>query len=1053
MNAPMSLPPERPFRLFLSYAHSNEACKDRLKKNLAPLARNGWLKVWDDRLIPAGSDWRAEIEGAMAASDAAALLLDDDFLASSFCMDVEVASFLQHHRDKGTLILFILADYCLWEECDFIRQFQLLPRDAKPIVAFDPPSLAYTAIAREIKAALAEHKLKPLPAEHLGPGATLRHLVAPIKAGLGTLSEALTYPILAAPAAIEPVGPPMDLTVVVGRVSTRQAVPAPLSLPALLEKLPGRTEHLFGREGELAQLDEWREHKGVFLWVAQGGMGKSALVRAWLEWKHEQNPWPAGTRFLGHSFYSQGSHNQATSGRGFLLEALKQLGVAHATDAPDDELGRLLAEEAAKGPMVLVLDGMEPLQQASLDPMLNGSVKDRGLAALLENLARKPGAALCLASSRLPIPDIGIRDAAWFREKELGSLPPAGALALLRSRGLKGADEELANVAQRCGHHALALVLAAEFCHTYLKDEAAEFLKRPWRPQAGETHATTVMAWFDEALKEEHLPLDRELVQVLGLFDRPAPWGALLALKACEPPIPGLTEALHGAGEADLLESLARLSQWGLLQSDLTQAQPELDAHPLVREHFGRQLAEQNPDAWRAAHAVLFDWFRNLPEKEFPDTLEELEPLYRAVGHGCKAGRYRTALYGVYIERILRGNQRYDQFQLGAWSSDLAALAGFFPEGWDHEPVSKEAGLSGEQLSEANRSWLLAEAAFCLTSLGRLEEALVPRRIGRQRENDSGDWNEYCRSSENFVDLLTPLGRWQEAEQVSREAEQAAERIKDGEKRWWRSREAFAYLGKCLQGQGRLSEAGAAFAQAEAGQAQTPSHELRLCSLPGYGYCQLLLEQTCQLADWREVLERGRDGLKADSLNNHLLSLALHRCTIGLALAALGDSGAGSALDSAVSTMQRAGNIELLPPMYLARANYLRSQGDLVGAWSDHDAAFSISRRGNMRAYLAECALLAGNLCLDENRLTEAAGHYAEAARLIREDGYGRRLTELHLLQARLLRAQHDPAAQSALTQAEARIRDIGQWGFWRELRAVAAEIKAADPGECPTAG
>ena len=39
----------------------------------------------------------------------------------------------------------------------------------------------------------------------------------------------------------------------------------------------------------------------------------------------------------------------------------------------------------------------------------------------------------------------------------------------------------------------------------------------------------------------------------------------------------------------------------------------------------------------------------------------------------------RTSLGKVYWDRIQRGRQGYSLFQLGAWSSDLAALAGFFP--------------------------------------------------------------------------------------------------------------------------------------------------------------------------------------------------------------------------------------------------------------------------------------------------------------------------------------------------------------------------------------
>ncbi|MBV5274126.1 MAG: hypothetical protein JZU52_10940 [Lamprocystis purpurea] len=52
---------------------------------------------------------------------------------------------------------------------------------------------------------------------------------------------------------------------------------------------------------------------------------------------------------------------------------------------------------------------------------------------------------------------------------------------------------------------------------------------------------------------------DRELVHCLGLFDRPAAWGTLPALKAAEPPIPGLMETLHDADDRAIAESPARL--------------------------------------------------------------------------------------------------------------------------------------------------------------------------------------------------------------------------------------------------------------------------------------------------------------------------------------------------------------------------------------------------------------------------------------------------------------------------------------------------------------
>lgn len=1014
--------PERPFRLFISYAHDNEACKDRLRKNLAPLERNGIAKVWDDRAIPAGALWRKEIEDAITSADAVIFLLDENFLASDFCMDVEVSEFLKNHHETGTLIIFVVTDYCGWNDFPFISQHKVIPLDGRPITSYKPYSKAYTHIKDEIKGALALHRPKPPIA--VPPVLTKR-------ARTTDSSEFLSF-----------------RTKDFDSDSFEDSMPVErdAGLDLLLAKLPGATTHLFGRDAELAQINSWKDHKGVFLWVADGGTGKSTLVRWWLE--HQE--WPVGARFLGHSFYSQGSHNQATSARSFLLDALKQLHVSHEINAADDELGRLLAKAVAKEPTVLVLDGIEPLQQISEDEKLNGMVKDRGLAALLEGLAKVPGQVLCLASSRLPIPDAAMVVGNYFKEKMLGLLPLDGAKKLLHQRGVRGEDGELGSMAERCGYHPLALVLAAEFCHTFLQGRAAEFLQREWQPKTCKAHASTIMAWFDSALAEEHQALDRELARILGLFDRPAPWGALLALKQAAS-IPGLTAMLHAADEATIIESLSRLSQWGLLNADLARREPELDAHPLVREHFGALLEREEAQAWKAAHSVLFDWFRGLPVKEQPDTLEELEPLYRAIGHGCKAGRYLTALENVFISRIHRNEAVYGLFQLGGYSTSLAALASFFPKGWNQPPVAENIEIPEESLGERACSWLISSASFCFAALGWLEEALVLREADRSAWLDSDDQNNFCASNLNMMNILALLGRWREAELMSREALNAAFRIEDKEKRWQRTIESYGCLGRTLHNQGRLVEALLVFKQAEAVLVRNSPKTPQLYSSDGYDYARLLLEQTGKQKCFSEALDRGCAALKIDKKQNSLISMAFEYCIIGLAKSAKNKPDAGSKFNQAVTTIRRAGMIQRQPEIHLASASHLRATRNLHAAWNDHDTAHSIAARGNMRTYLAECALLAGNLFLDEARIPEAAAQYATASQLIREDGYGRRYAELHLLHTRLLHAQHDPAALQALAEAEARIREVGQWFFWRELQTVANEIGAPDPGKCPT--
>lgn len=973
-------PPSRPFKLFISYAHKNESCKDRLKISLAPLVRNRWIEVWDDREIPAGADWRSSIEAAMDEADAVAFLLDDDFLASGFCMDVEVPAFLQNQRDSGTLILYVVTDHCGWKEFDYIGKFKVIPLDGRPITTYRPYSKAYTHIAEEIKNSLALHQPKtpPVPPPPAAPAGF--NLAAPIESA--TPKMAAFGLVLDLPA--------FDLPV---EVAEAGAAPEPaFPLARLLEKLPGRSGHLFGRDDELAALDAWRTQGGVFLWVAAGGMGKSALTRWWLE----HADWPAGMRFLGHSFYSQGSHDQVASARGFLVDTLAQLGVEHATDAPDDELGRLLAEEIAKQPTLLALDGIEPLQQLSTDAQLDGSLKDRGLAALLENLAQKPGAALCLASSRLPIPDPGIGAAAGYRQRELAYLPPPAALALLRQRGLRGADAELAQVAERCGHHALALVLAAEFCHTFLQADAAAFLARPWPVAASDAHAATVMAWFDAELAEEQQGLDREIVRILGLFDRPASWGALMALKAADP-IPGLTAQLHAADDAELFESLARLNQWGLVQADLAQAEPGLDAHPLVREHFGAQLQQDAPEAWRAGHRVLYEWFCKLPKKHRPDTLEELEPLYRAVRHGCLAGLYRQVLDEVYIDRIQRGLGHDGYFsirKLGAFGADMGAVACFFTTPWRWLVQDLPLNI---------QAWLLNEVAFRLRALGRLAEALDPMRAGVEMRVSQGNWKNAAISYINLVELQLSLGRIIPAIADALSSVEYADRSEDVFLRMG-SRTTLADARHQL---GEFEFAREDYEVAEVLQCVRQPEAPQLYSLAGFHYCELLLARS-ERAAWDgpvvggagdscdQVAKRGHAALaivlagSKNLLDIALNNLILARCSLyaDLLQGHIPGEEARQHSDAAVVGLRQAGQVDYLPRGLLTRAWLRHCLNDIPGCEADLNEAQRIAERGGMKLHLADIALYRARLFKDKAEL-------AKARALIEECGYGRRIPEL----------------------------------------------------------
>ena len=104
-------------------------------------------------------------------------------------------------------------------------------------------------------------------------------------------------------------------------------------------------------------------------------------------------------------------------------------------------------------------------------------------------------------------------------------------------------------------------------------------------------------------------------------------------------------------------------------------------------------------------------------------TLEDLQPLYQAVAHGCLAGRHQEACVDVYRDRILRGTGpggAYSTMKLGA----SARTSGRWPR-FSRSPGRASPGTS----PSPTRPGSSTSAAFSLRALGRLTEAREPMRV------------------------------------------------------------------------------------------------------------------------------------------------------------------------------------------------------------------------------------------------------------------------------------------------------------------------------------
>jgi tetratricopeptide (TPR) repeat protein len=480
-----------------------------------------------------------------------------------------------------------------------------------------------------------------------------------------------------------------------------------------------------------------------------------------------------------------------------------------------------------------------------------------------------------------------------------------------------------------------------------------------------------------------------------------------------------------GLPHDDWQYAVANLREARLLDAEDATAPDALDAHPLVREHFGEQLKRANAAAWREAHGRLYEYYkRRAPE--LPDTLEAMAPLYAAVAHGCATGRHQEALDDVYWRRIQQRDEFYAAKKLGAFSADLAAVAGFFDPPW-RRPV---AGLP-----EGAKAFVLNEAGTRLSALGRLAEAMEPMQASFQLCISLRNWKEAAIRAAHLSELALAAG---DLPAAIRNAEQCVE-LAD------RSGDAFerlatrTYLADALGQAGRRDKAAARFREAEEmSQARQPGYPL-LYSLPGYRYCDLLLAQgqaeevlrrAGQTVEWAkqylglldvalDYLSLGRAhlmlalsgvaaatpnsdlaGADASSLVNRQTSIASAAAPSSIVNRPSSIVSAASELDQAVEGLRQTRRQDYIPRGLLARAALCCATRDFDRARRDLDEALLIATREGMRLHKADCHLEYARLFLAMEDAAQAREHFAVAERMVAEMGYGRRDREVAELEA-----------------------------------------------------
>ena len=134
-----------PFKVFITYSHTDSHQEDELKVQLASLEEEGIITIWDDNKILPGDIWENTIFDNLAEADILIYLVSAASLQSTNC-NRELTEALS----IAIRVIPIILEECNWQNHQ-LAGFQGLPERGRPINQWEDQSSAWKSIIDGIR--------------------------------------------------------------------------------------------------------------------------------------------------------------------------------------------------------------------------------------------------------------------------------------------------------------------------------------------------------------------------------------------------------------------------------------------------------------------------------------------------------------------------------------------------------------------------------------------------------------------------------------------------------------------------------------------------------------------------------------------------------------------------------------------------------------------------------------------------------------------------------------------------------------------------------------
>jgi tetratricopeptide (TPR) repeat protein len=676
-------------------------------------------------------------------------------------------------------------------------------------------------------------------------------------------------------------------------------------------------------------------------------VGKSALVRKWYDNLEANKIKPDGIFWWG--FYRNANLE-------LFLNALLRY-VSGGQIEPGEIKGTWAKVDRIKGYLgrgayLIILDGLEEMQKGQTSGEEFGCMEHRECTDMLRFLADTKGNGLCLITTRYPLKDIKNYEGAVYQKEEVERLSKEDGRNLFEKIGVKGSQKEIDSVIEEYKGHALSLTLLAGYLS---KDFGGDITKAKEIPPfhsdkeaGGKAHR--ILLWYAKQLNEEQ----RAFMKMFSLFRRSVREedfeGVFRAQMETE-----MNQALRKMSEFAFKRMVDNLVDRRLISKD---KDGTYATHPLIKNYFESIFEEEDK---KLCHKRIYQYIGEYAPQR-PETLEEMQPLFEQVYHGCAAGLYDEVNVNIRREKIWRLEEKLLTLKLGAWETALSLVRNFFPRGdLSQMPLVSE---------KSDQGWLLNEVGLVLKNIGRPKEAEEPFLTGIEMAAEQEEWENVSMGYQNLADMQFRMGELEVGIDSAKKALEMAEKVK------FQPFIIFskAYLGWGLYLLGKTREAEKYFKEADEIEKKISGYQLY--GQRGVSYADFLISME-RINEAFELTRQNLEICKGNSWTNDVSRC--HRCLCAIEMTRGNRKQAKEYLQSAREVAWKVGQPALEIEALVERGRLNLDMGKCEDAISDAEQVLKICGRTGFRFYEPGAEIVLGRAYLALKDF-EKAETYAKSA-------------------------------------------------------------------------